>query len=182
MEGGRLMRGGIKVPATVAAPLSVTEGHQQYATFHLGGNLYGIDVMQVQEVTPPLPMTPVRLAPVYVKGVINLRGEIATAIGLRELFGLDSVSGPEGQASVSSQTPSAQMMVVCRVEGMLLSLLVDRADEVVLVSQDLHEQAPDSLAPGIRKYLDGVYKTGNSILCAVGVGKLARELSRDDGS
>ena len=86
---------------------------KQFATFYLDGRLYGIEVMQVQEVTQPMTATPVRLAPRYVKGLINLRGQIATAIGLRELFDLESDGSLE------------KMTVVCRHAAMLLSQIVD---------------------------------------------------------
>jgi purine-binding chemotaxis protein CheW len=59
-----------------------------YSTFRISGRLYGIDVTRVQEVTKSLPCTRVPLTPKHVKGLINLRGQIATAIELRELFDL----------------------------------------------------------------------------------------------
>ncbi len=52
---------------------------RQFSTFTVDGRLYGIDVMKVQEITKALPMARVPLAPVYVKGLINLRGQISTA-------------------------------------------------------------------------------------------------------
>ncbi len=96
---------------TEAAKNSVIK---QYATFYVADRPYGIEVTQVQEIARPLAITPIHLAPAHVIGLINLRGQIATAIGLRELLGLPSDSTKE------------KMSVVCRSDGSLISLLVDR--------------------------------------------------------
>src|SRR4051812_30814983 len=93
----------------------------QYSTFYVADRLYGIEVTQVQEIAKPLPLTPIHLAPNYVSGLINLRGQIATAIGLRELFELP----PDQERE--------KMSVVCKCEGTLLSLLVDKIGDVIEV-------------------------------------------------
>ncbi len=146
-----------------AAAKSMT---RQYSTFYLSDRLYGIDVTQVQEVTRPMPLTLIRLAPAFIKGLINLRGQIATAIGLRELFGLPADHQDE------------KMTVVCRVDGNLLSLLVDRIGDVVEVSQSEYEPSPDTLEQPIKKFMDGVYKTQGSILSVISVDSIQRELNK----
>lgn len=142
--------------------------YQQFTTFYLGERFYGIDVMQVQEVTKPLPLTPVRLAPRHIKGLINLRGQIATAIGLRELFGLDSV-----------ENESESMTVVCKVQGNLLALLVDKIGDVVEAVDKSFESTPDTVPIAIRKVMKGVYKTEDGILSVIGVENLTEELNRN---
>ena len=62
---------------------------RQFSTFFIGDRMYGIDVKTVQEITKSMPMTRVPLSPGYVHGLINLRGQLATAIGLRDLFATD---------------------------------------------------------------------------------------------
>lgn len=138
---------------------------KQFATFYLGDRLYGIDVMQVQEVTLILPITPIRCAPSFVKGLINLRGQISTAIGLRELFGLENEALTEN------------MTVVCRVDGNLLSLLVDRIGDVLEVFENNYESTPDNVPSTIKKFMDGVYKTEDSILSVIGIKNLSEELN-----
>ena len=59
---------------------------KQFSTFYLENRLYGIEVGRVQEVVRAMTMTSIPLAPEYVRGLINLRGQVATAIGLRQLF------------------------------------------------------------------------------------------------
>ncbi len=139
---------------------------RQFSTFTIDGRLYGIDVMKVQEVTKPLAVTLMRTAPPFIKGLINLRGRIATAIGLRELFGL-------------SPDPSVQKMtVVCKVEDILISLLVDNIGDVVEVSEKEFECSPLSIPANIRSYMQGVYKTDTTILSIINLEVILKELDR----
>ncbi len=138
----------------------------QFSTFFIDGRLYGIDVMKVQEVTKPLDVTLMRTAPPFIKGLINLRGQIATAIGLRELFGL-------------SPDPSVQKMtVVCKVEDILISLLVDNIGDVVEVSDKDFEPSPLSIPQSIRSFMQGVYKTDTAILSIINLEVILKELDR----
>lgn len=139
---------------------------RQYSTFTVDGRLYGIDVMKVQEVTKPLEVTLMRTAPACIKGLINLRGQIATAIGLRELFGLQSDSSTE------------KMTVVCKVEDVLLSLLVDKIGDVVEVSETSFENTPQTIPGNIRVFMQGVYKTDEAILSIVSLDSILKELDK----
>lgn len=139
---------------------------RQYSTFTVDGRLYGIDVMKVQEVTKPMDVTLMRTAPPCIKGLINLRGQIATAIGLRELFGLSSDSSTE------------KMTVVCKVEDVLLSLLVDKIGDVVEVNDSSFEQSPQTIPGNIRVFMQGVYKTDDAILSIVSLDSILKELDK----
>lgn len=139
---------------------------KQFSTFYVADRMFGIEVTQVQEVAKPLPITTIRLAPNYVIGLINLRGQIATAIGLRELFGLESSQDTD------------KMSVVCRSEGSLLSLLVDRIGDVIEVSEASFEQPPATIDPSSGRFLRGVYKTPDSILSVIEINKLATFLAK----
>lgn len=139
---------------------------RQFSTFVIDGRLYGIDVMKVQEVTKPLQVTLMRTAPPFIKGLINLRGQIATAIGLRELFGLHPDPSVE------------KMTVVCKVEDVLISLLVDTIGDVVEVNEKQFENTPLSIPASIRTFMQGVYKTDESILSIVNLEVILKELDR----
>lgn len=139
---------------------------RQFATFFVDGNLYGIDVMKVQEVTRPLEITRMRTAPVFIKGLINLRGQIATAIGITELFGLTSA----GEGS--------KMTVVCKVDDVLLSLLVDRIGDVVEVEEGRYEPAPVTIPANVRMFMTGIYKLDGKILSIINLDFILRELDK----
>lgn len=146
------------------------EKTRQFSTFSLEGRIYGIDVMQVQEVTKPLPITPIRRAPSFVKGLINLRGQIATAIGLRELFGL-------------SQDPSFdKMTVVCRVDDVLLSLLVDSIGDVMELTESSYEPVPSTVSSHMAGFIEGVYKTDSSIISVIGLKQVCDEIIKQSAA
>lgn len=139
---------------------------KQFSTFTIDGRLYGIDVMKVQEVTKPLQVTLMKTAPPCVKGLINLRGQIATAIGLRELFGL------------TADMSTDKMTVVCKVDDVLLSLLVDNIGDVLEVQESAYEPTPQTISPSIRTFMQGVYKTDVGILSVVSLDSIVRELDK----
>jgi len=138
---------------------------KQFSTFFIGDSLFGIDVMQVQEVTKTLPVTQIPLAPTFVKGLMNLRGQLATAIELRNLFEL------------SEPAPETSMNVVCRSEGVLLSFLVDKIGDVVELEDKNFESSPDTISDGVRKFMLGVYKTPGQLLSIIEVPKIAQFLN-----
>lgn len=137
------------------------EAMVQYSTFLVAGRLYGIDVTRVQEVVRPMPMTTVPLADTYVKGLINLRGQVATAIGLRELFGLES------------HDRSDLMNVVCHQEGNLISLQVDEIGDVVEVSTSSFEATPQTLPDNVRRFMSGVFKTEGALLSIIDIDRIS---------
>lgn len=130
----------------------------QYATFTLGDYLYGVEVGRVQEVLRYQQCTPVPLAPAEVGGLINLRGQVVTAIDLRTRMGLPSRLG--------TQEP---MNVVVRINGEAVSLLVDVIGGVVNVGDDSFEPPPDTLSGRQRELIRGAYKLEDRLLMALDV-------------
>lgn len=137
----------------------------QFSTFKIAGRLYGIDVTQVQEIVRFMPMTEIPLAPSYVRGLINLRGQVATAIGLRELF------------QISEDPPSDFMNVVCKIDGSLISFQVDEICDVVYASQNDFEPTPQTISEKIRCYMDGVYKIGEDLLSILNINLITQHLA-----
>lgn len=138
---------------------------EQYSTFYVAGRMYGINVTKVQEIVKPMPMTAIPLAEDFVQGLINLRGQVATAIGLRELFGLTDDSQNES------------MNVVCRCDGNLIALLVDEIGDVIEVSQSSYEVPPRTIPESIRKYMTGVYKLKDSLLSVIDIDRLFKHVN-----
>lgn len=140
---------------------------KQYSTFFVADRLYGIDVVQVQEITKTMPITHVPLAPKYVHGLINLRGQIATAVGLRELFELPK-----------SADTSETLSVVCKDDGMLLSLLIDRVGDVLEVNDSDFEPTPETISPNVSRFMSGVYKIPGNLLSIIEVSKIIEILNK----
>jgi purine-binding chemotaxis protein CheW len=141
------------------------EYRRQYSTFYVGSQLFGIDVLKVQEVMKAMPMSPVPLAPDFVKGLINLRGQIATAISLGSLF---------TSMDLKSEEP---MNVVCSVQGVLLSFLVDQIGDVIEVTDQSFESAPDTMPRAVSRFMNGVHKLQDEILCVIDSEKIINAIN-----
>ena len=132
----------------------------QLSTFHVGKYLFGVDVSLVQEVVRLQQMTPVPLAPAEIAGLINLRGEVLTAIDLRARLGLPprDADFPDGKEPVN---------VVVRVDDEPVSLLVDEIGGVLEVSQVPFEQTPSTVDERVRDLLLGAYTLPERLLLAL---------------
>jgi purine-binding chemotaxis protein CheW len=129
----------------------------QLSTFHVGKYLFGVDVSLVQEVVRLQQMTPVPLAAREIAGLINLRGEVLTAIDLRARLGLPP-------AETSGREP---VNVVVRVDDEPVSLLVDEIGGVLEVSQVPFEQTPSTVDERVRDLLLGAYTLPDRLLLAL---------------
>ena len=127
--------------------------NRQYSTFMAGGLFLGIEVLQVQEVLRYLEMTRIPRAPDVIQGLINLRGQIVTAVDMRARLGLPK--RPEGESP---------MNMVVRSDDGAVSLLVDEIGDVVEVTADSYEPTPDNLPREQRELIEGVYKLEGRLL------------------
>ncbi len=126
----------------------------QFATFVVDHLLFGVEVLRVQEVLRYQEMTSVPRAPEVIEGLINLRGQIVTAIDMRRRLGL----APRG----NDQAP--MNMVVQSDDGGAVSLLVDEIGDVVKVEDSTFENAPENVDPRIRELTTGMYKLRDRLL------------------
>lgn len=133
---------------------------EQFCTFYLDGNLFGVEVAKVQEVLRHQAVTPVPLAPPVLAGLINLRGEVVPALELRRRFGM------------AERTDHAGMNVVIRSEDGAVSLVVDEIGDIVDVEQELFEPPPDTLSAESRELITGVCKLKDRLLLVVNTPKL----------
>ena len=136
------------------------ETENQFCTFYLDKHYFGVEVQKVQEVFRYQEMTAVPLAPSVVSGLINLRGQIITAIDLRRRL--------EMPAHPDDKLP---MNVVVRSGGGVVSLLVDEIGDVLEVPADTYEQTPDTIHGEVRELVTGVYKLQGKLLLALNIEK-----------
>jgi purine-binding chemotaxis protein CheW len=125
----------------------------QFCTFYLDKLLFGVELKTVQEVIRSLEVTQVPLAPAVVSGLLNLRGQIVTAVDLRRRLELDP--RPPGLPA---------MNVVVRSEDGAVSLLVDEIGDVVEVEETTFEQPPETLRGTVRTIITGVHKLNNRLM------------------
>ena len=125
----------------------------QYATFFVDELFFGIEVLKVQEVLRYQEMTSVPRAPGVIEGLINLRGEIVTAIDMRRRLGLRT--RPDGKWP---------MNVVVRADDGAVSLLVDEIADVLQVNEKDYEPPPETLQGMARDLIRGAYKLDKRLL------------------
>jgi len=130
-----------------------SEQSRQYSTFSVDNLFFGIEVLRVQEVLRYLEMTSVPTAPEVIEGLINLRGQIVTAVDMRRRLGLPK--------RTDGETP---MNMVVRSEDGAVSLLVDEIGDVLEVRADDYEPPPDNMSREQRELIQGVYKLDGRLL------------------
>jgi len=135
----------------------------QYCTFKVDHLLIGIEVWRVQEVIRHQPMTPVPLAAKEVRGLINLRGQIVTAIDMRIWLGL----APRTDGVLP-------MNAVMRLHDEAVSLLVDEAGEVVEPPLSTYEPVPSTASDQIRALFSGTYKLDDALLLVLDTESVTR--------
>lgn len=126
---------------------------RQYCTFQVDSMHFGVEVLRVQEVIRFQEMTRVPTAPAVISGLINLRGQIVTAIDLRARLELPPL--PEGRRP---------MNVVVRTGDGVVSLLVDEIGDVVNVENADFERPPETIQGVARELISGVYKLKGHLL------------------
>jgi purine-binding chemotaxis protein CheW len=133
----------------------------QLCTFVLGDLAFGVEVKHVQEVMRFQPLTRVPLASNNVRGILNLRGQIVTAIDVRARLGLPPLS--------DAQEP---MNVVLRTVDGVVSLLVDDIGDVLEVEAANFERSPETLSAVLRDIVHGVYKLERRLLLLLDVARV----------
>ena len=138
---------------------------KQLCSFVLGDLLFGVEVMKVQEVLRYQAMTRVPLASSMVRGLINLRGQIVTAVDVRARFRLPRL--PDDQEPMN--------VVLCTGDG-VVSLLVDEIGDVLEVDDAHFGRAPETLAAVFRDAVVGVYKLEHRLLLLLDVERIVAPL------
>ncbi|WP_370328267.1 chemotaxis protein CheW [Euzebya sp.] len=134
----------------------------EYCTFSLDGHLFGVEAERVQELLRPQALTPVPTAAPVVAGLMSLRGQIVTALDLRQRLGLAPLEG---------QRP---MTVVVRREAGTVALLVDAIGAVVDVDPADLEAPPETVAGPGRELILGVHQLPERLLLILDVDAATR--------
>lgn len=134
---------------------------QLYCTFYLAGNYLGVEVSRVQEIIRYQQMRRVPLAHPVVQGLINLRGQIVTAINLSRRM--------EIEEQVKNHEP---VNVVCRQGDESTSLLVDEIGDVIEVQDELYEECPDTIQGSWKEFIKGAYKLSDKLLLVLDTEKV----------
>jgi purine-binding chemotaxis protein CheW len=145
-EGERTMQAHTTTHATLAPGTT-----QQFLTFALGAEEYGVEILKIQEIKGYAAVTPLPNAPAYVKGVLNLRGTIVPIVDLRKKFRLPEVDYTQ-----------FTVIVVVQVQGKTLGFVVDAVSDVLTVTSDAIQPTPDLHGQLDTSLLTGLAATGES--------------------
>ncbi len=134
---------------------------QQFLTFALGTEEYGVEILKIQEIKGYSAVTPLPNAPAHVKGVLNLRGTIVPIVGLRKRFGM-----PE-----EACTPFT-VIVVVQVQGKTIGFVVDAVSDVLAVAADAIQPTPDLRGQGDTTFLNGLAQAGERLVILPDIDKV----------
>jgi purine-binding chemotaxis protein CheW len=139
----------------------VADSMQQFATFWLAGELFGVDVNNVQEVMLAQAVTPVPLAPPYIVGLANLRGQIMPTFSLRVRFGMPPREDGKGGAN----------LVVKTDEGPV-SLVVDEIGDVIEIPSNGWRDVPETMNAAQRQFVTHIYPDDGRLILRLELGRV----------
>ena len=147
----------------------VSEDLLQLVIFQLGGEEFGVDIMQVQEIIRMPETTRIPQSPDYVKGVINLRGRIIVVINLDQRFGM-----------ASKEIDDNSRIIVAEVGETVMGMIVNSVSEVMRLPASNLEPAPDMVTSRVSSdYIKGVGKLDDRLLILLDLEKVLSEKEID---
>ncbi|WP_297827802.1 chemotaxis protein CheW [uncultured Desulfovibrio sp.] len=125
----------------------------QLVTFHIGEEEFGVDILAVQEIIRLMQITMVPHAPVFIEGVINLRGKVIPVINMRARFNMPA-----------REHDSNTRIVVMELEQKIVGFLVDGVSEVLRIPAGTVEDPPPVVAGIGSEYIRGIGKLNDRLL------------------
>ena len=133
-------------------------------TFYIGDACCGIDILRVQEINKLTEVTCVPLAPDYVKGILNLRGQIITLIDVGKRLGLPSSLGSPHPSAAVADKAKKQRNIIVYFENESIGLLVDSIGDVLRAENENIEKPPANVVGIHWKFFEGVLKTEKQLI------------------
>jgi len=141
---------------------------RQFISFSVGDEEYGLELLRVKEVIRVREITWLPRAPAFVKGIINLRGDVIPIVDLREKFGLEAV-GETAQTRV----------IVVEMGGQLVGMVVDSASQVVRIPAAQIDPPPPVLGGFSQEFITGVGKLEDKLVVLLNVDSLLTSEERN---
>ncbi|MBA7664464.1 hypothetical protein ES703_72525 [subsurface metagenome] len=133
----------------------------QLISFMIGKEEYGLEILTVKEVIRIREITKIPKAPVFVKGIINLRGDVIPIIDLREKFGLET-----------EEYTIMTRVIIVEVDGKAIGMVVDSVSQVIRIAQSEVEPPPPLIGGLSTEYLRGVGKIGEKLIILLNIIKI----------
>ena len=136
----------------------------QYIIIKLGEEMFGIDIKHIDNIVRMQNITRVPKAPAYIKGVINLRGEVLPVFSLRIKMGM-----PEVEETKKTR------IIILKIDGSFVGLIVDEVREVVTLQNQSIEKVYRDLSDPTQNFLLGVGKEGDNLLSLLDVNEVVSD-------
>lgn len=131
-----------------------TQPHIELITFYIGDACCGIDIAKIQEINKLTQVTCVPLSPEYVKGILNLRGQIITVMDIGKRLGLPSQCETDHQRNI-----------IVQFENESIGLLVDSIGDVFIAERNSIEKPPANVVGIQGQFFEGVLKSEKKLIC-----------------
>lgn len=141
---------------------TVSVDNKQYVVFLLGKENYGVEIHSVTTIEKMLPFARVPKTPDYIKGVINLRGEIVPIMDIRTRFGME----------IKEESEETRIIII-KVNDISLGIIVDEVDEVLNLKEEAIENVANFTNDLSMDYILGVGKIDGRIVTLLNIEKLA---------
>ena len=141
--------------------IGLTTDGSQFLTFHLGDELYGVDILRVQEIKGYTTVTKIPNTPPHIKGVLNLRGTIVPIIELRTKFGMPTID-----------YTMFTVIVVVVVQEKIMGLVVDAVSDVLDIDRKDIQPPPEFGAKVDVSFLNGIGKSGDKLVALLDMDRL----------
>lgn len=142
---------------------------KQYVVFKLNKEEYGIDIMNVREISPFIESVKVPNTPDFIEGIINYRDKVIPIINLKKRFNLED-------KGVTEDT----RIVIINLNEKQIGFIVDEASQTIRLNDKDIDPAPDIVAGVDRKYITGVGKLDNRLLILIDLEKVLSDEEKEE--
>lgn len=147
--------------ATKEQQIGPASDGSQFLTFNLGEELYGVDILRIQEIKGYTTVTKIPNTPSYIKGVLNLRGTIVPVVELRTKFGMPTID-----------YTAFTVIIVVVVREKVLGLVVDSVSDVVNIGKQNIQLPPQFGANVNVGFMNGIGKSGDKLVALLNLDRL----------
>lgn len=137
----------------------------KYLTFELKGEIYGLEILKVQEIIGMMGVTRVPRTPEFIRGVINLRGKVIPVVDLRLKFGLEETQDTERTCIIVVQFMQGDL-------SLIMGIIVDEVSEVVNIEGGQIEDTPSFGANVDTNFILGIGKVGQKVVMLLDVDRV----------
>ena len=157
----------------VEAASALTDLSGKYLTFELASEVYGLEILKVQEIMGLMEVTKVPKLPDYVRGVINLRGKVIPVIELRLKFDMDTTEDTDRTCIIVVQ-------VATESHDVTMGIIVDEVKEVLDIQQNQIEPTPSFGTSVNTSFIMGMGKTEENVIMLLDVDKVLTMLELEE--